>query len=84
MRAGRDGGAVSAERTTPGVGDLVTETSGAKWVCTDVEAPGRPEARWVLRPLYGGGADGQRRRKLHQAAVQEYTVLRRRGEWTPL
>ncbi|MFK0292011.1 hypothetical protein ACIQU6_16265 [Streptomyces sp. NPDC090442] len=71
--------------TLPEVGDLVTENeTGAKWVCTDIEAPGGPAARWVLRPLFGGGADGQRIRKLHPVDVQAYSVLRRRGEWTRL
>ncbi|MFB7631729.1 hypothetical protein ACFC0M_12370 [Streptomyces sp. NPDC056149] len=76
---------VQGALTLPEVGDLVTENkTHAKWVCTDIEASGGPAARWVLRPLFGGGADGQRTRKLHPVDVQAYSVLRRRGEWTQL
>ncbi|MEW1654750.1 hypothetical protein [Streptomyces sp. NPDC093707] len=67
--------------TLPGVGDLLTN-GGTKWVVNDIESAGQPGARWVLRPLYGGGADGRHKRRLPRADIQAYEVLRRRGEWT--
>ena len=66
----------------PEAGDLITDgPAGAKWVVTDIEHRGEAAAVWILRPLYGGGADGEQNRKLSRAAIDGYPVLRRRGEW---
>ncbi|MFC9736583.1 hypothetical protein [Streptomyces noursei] len=68
----------------PDVGDLVlhAESGGSKWVVHDIVNKGRPTAAWTLRPLYGGGADGERNRTVPRSTVSSIAVIRRRGEWT--
>lgn len=63
----------------PDVGDLVTDgTGGPKWVVTDRDNVG---SRWVLRPLYGGGAGGRQNRTVSRDRIRSFPVLRRRGAW---
>ncbi|MEU7634871.1 hypothetical protein [Streptomyces sp. NPDC039016] len=68
----------------PGAGDLVlhAESGDSKWVVHDIAHKGRPTAAWTLRPLYGGGADGERSRTVPRSAVSSIAIIRRRGEWT--
>ncbi|OII64295.1 hypothetical protein BJP40_00035 [Streptomyces sp. CC53] len=69
----------------PDVGDLVTDgPHGPKWVVTGVEYPASPNIRWVLRPLRGGGADGQPARTVPRDRISRFPVLRRRGAWAQL
>ncbi|MEU4850589.1 hypothetical protein [Streptomyces gilvosporeus] len=69
-------------RRLPDVGDLVTVEGDAKWIVSDIANRGRPTAAWKLRPLYGGGADGEGARTVPKAAIGSVSVIRRRGEWS--